>query len=262
MLIDAYLPALLEFLKTLTPQLLTFYRQDSLDIQTKSDQSPVTEADLFSHKAILEFLKKLTPDIPVISEESGSPIDITTEKFWLVDPLDGTREFIAKTDDFSINIALIENHVPILGVIYAPVFDVFYFAVKNKGAFKKQGDHSAQKVQTRKLNTEKPIVIASRRHGDNQKLQDFFKQFKNHERLSRGSAIKFGLIAEGAADIYPRFGETCFWDTAAGQCIVEEAGGQVIDTKGQPLRYNAVPPYLNPHFLATGDRRKLYDQTY
>ncbi|HEV2613388.1 MAG TPA: 3'(2'),5'-bisphosphate nucleotidase CysQ [Gammaproteobacteria bacterium] len=261
MLGDAYLPSLLDFLKKLSPEILKIYAQHSLEIKTKSDHSPVTEADLISHKAIVEFLKKLTPDIAVISEESENQNTRDTDKFWLVDPLDGTREFIAKTDDFSINIALIENHIPILGIIYAPVFDVFYFALKNSGAYKKTGISEPQRIQTRKLNSDLPVVIASRRHGDNQTLQDYLKRFKDYERLSRGSAIKFGLIAEGTADIYPRFGDTSFWDTAAGQCIVEEAGGQVIDTKGQPLRYNAVPPYLNPHFLATGDRREQHDKT-
>jgi len=255
MLIDAYLPALLDFLKKLSPEILKIYHQDSVEIKTKPDHSPVTEADLMSHNAILEFLKKLTPDIPVISEEAEfqNNININANQFWLVDPLDGTREFIAKTDDFSINIALIENHIPILGIIYAPVFDISYFAIKNKGAFKKQGDQPQEKIHVRKLNLEKPIVIASRRHANNEKLQKFFESIKNYERISRGSAIKFCLIAEGKADIYPRFGETFFWDTAAGQCIVEEAGGHVVDAKGNPLRYNGAPPYLNTYFFAVGD---------
>ena len=255
MLIDAYLSPLLEFLKELGPTLLKIYHQNSFEIKTKSDDSPVTEADLISHKSIMEFLKKLTPDVPVISEESESPSQFNpnAEKFWLVDPLDGTREFIAKTDDFSINIALIENHIPILGIIYAPVFDIFYFAIKNKGAFKKEGEKEAKKIHVRKLDTQKPVVIASRRHANNEKLQNFFEAIKNYERISRGSAIKFCLIAEGRADVYPRFGETFFWDTAAGQCIVEEAGGYVVDAKGNSLRYNGAPPYLNTYFFATGD---------
>jgi 3'(2'), 5'-bisphosphate nucleotidase len=253
MVTDTYLSPLLDFLRTLTPKILEIYHQDKINIQTKSDHSPLTEADLFSHKAILEFLKKLTPDIPIISEETENQINIKSSRFWLVDPLDGTREFIAKTDDFSINVALVENNIPILGIIYAPVFDVSYYAIKNKGAFKKIANQTSEKIHVRKLNTELPIVIASRRHGDNQKLQEFFNKFKNYERLSRGSAIKFCLIAEGAADIYPRFGETFFWDTAAGQCIVEEAGGHVVDAKGKPLRYNGAPPYLNSYFFAIGN---------
>ena len=188
-----------------------------------------------------------------MSEEAESQTTFNTEKFWCVDPLDGTREFIAKTDDFSVNIALIENHIPVLGIIYIPVFNVFYFAVKNKGAFKKTGSTEPKKIQIRKLNANQPIVIASRRHANNEKLQKFFEAIKHYERISRGSAIKFCLIAEGNADIYPRFGETFFWDTAAGQCIVEEAGGHVMDAKGNPLRYNGARPYLNPYFFAVGD---------
>ncbi|MDX2164853.1 MAG: 3'(2'),5'-bisphosphate nucleotidase CysQ [Gammaproteobacteria bacterium] len=250
---DAYLPALLKFLKTLRPPLIELYHhQNTSDVHTKSDNSPVTTADLVSHKAILKFLTELTPNIPVISEESETPVSVTTNQFWLIDPLDGTREFIAKTDDFSINVALIENNVAVLGIIYVPVFDAFYFAEKNNGAFKQQGDELPEKIHTRKINTDKPVVIASRRHANNEKLQNFFENIKDYERISRGSAIKFCLIAEGKADLYPRFGETFFWDTAAGQCIVEEAGGAVIDVKGNALRYNGAPPYLNSFFLAVG----------
>ncbi len=253
MSLDAYLPALLDFLKTLQPQLLELYHQAVIETQTKSDNSPVTAADYVSHKAILKFLMALTPDIPVISEESENPIHVSSNKFWLVDPLDGTREFIAKTDDFSINIALIENNRAVLGIIYAPVFDASYYAIQNQGAFKKQGNQLPEKLQVKKIDKNKPVVIASRRHANNEKLQQFFASIGSYERISRGSAIKFCLIAEGKADLYPRFGETFFWDTAAGQCIVEEAGGQVIDAKGNALRYNGAPPYLNSYFLAAGD---------
>jgi len=253
MLSDAYLPALLKFLKTLRPQLLELYHhQEASDVHTKSDNSPVTTADLVSHNAILKFLTELTPDIPVISEESEIPVSVNTNQFWLIDPLDGTREFIAKTNDFSINVALIENNIAVLGIIYAPVFDTLYFAEKNKGSFKQEGSQSPEKIHARKINAGSPVVIASRRHANNEKLQKFFEGIKNYERISRGSAIKFCLIAEGKADLYPRFGETFFWDTAAGQCIVEEAGGQVIDVKGNTLRYNGAPPYLNSFFLAVG----------
>ena len=183
MLSDAYLPALLNFLRTLRPTLLELYHhQESSDVHTKSDNSPVTTADLVSHNAILKFLTELTPGIPVISEESETLAEVKSNTFWLVDPLDGTREFIAKTDDFSINVALIENNIAVLGIIYVPVFDTLYFAGKNKGAFKQQGEQSPETIHTRKINTDKPVVIASRRHANNEKLQKFFEDIQDFTR--------------------------------------------------------------------------------
>lgn len=257
MLTPAYLSSLLEnllkFLENLGPEILVLYSQADPVVHTKSDNTPVTQTDLFSHQAIVNFLKNITPDIPVISEEeNNNSIHINTNLFWLVDPLDGTKEFIAKTDDFSINLALIENNKPILGIIYAPVFNLFYYSIYKQGAYKKLNNNPPEKMHTHPLPKNKPVIIASRRHAENKLLQDFFAKYPNHTLLSRGSAIKFGLIAEGIADIYPRFGETYYWDTAAGQCIVQEAGGKVVDTNGQPLRYNAERPYLNPFFIAVG----------
>lgn len=258
MLKDAYLPSLVTFLKTLRPTLLELYHQETFDVQTKPDNSPVTTADIVSHKAIFAFLSELTSDIPIISEESENQINVNAEQFWLVDPLDGTREFIAKTNDFSVNIALIENGRPIIGIIYVPVFDTCYFASKDQGAFKQEGDKNPEKIHVRKIKDNTPAVIASRRHANNEKLQKFFESIGNYQRISRGSAIKFCLIAEGAADLYPRFGETYYWDTAAGQSIVEEAGGVVVDAKGNALRYNATPPYVNSYFLASGSGAEFF----
>jgi 3'(2'), 5'-bisphosphate nucleotidase len=255
-----YLSSLIKLVHRVSDSILEIYHQiDPLEIQLKSDDTPVTLADMLAHQLLIETLQQLTPDIPIISEESqliSYQERKHWKKFWLVDPLDGTKEFIAKTDDFSINIALIENHQPIFGLIHVPVTGVTYYAAKTVGAVgaeKRWPDGRTEQINTRSLPKEKPLIIASRRYANNQQLQYFLQQIGQYERLSRGSAIKFCLIAEGSADIYPRMGETSEWDSAAGQCFVEAAGGVVVDTQRQPLRYNMRQTFLNPHFIAIGD---------
>ena len=236
-------------------QILEIYNSE-FTIAHKDDRSPLTAADMASHDAICAGLKELTPAIPVLSEESAN-IPFATRKnwdyFWLVDPLDGTREFIKRNGEFTINIALIEKHSPILGVIHVPVTGRTYFADKGHGAFKKTSNDSSQQINTRRTDAARIALAGSRSHGSDrqQALIDKLGEIEVH---AIGSALKFCLVAEGIVDIYPRFGPTSEWDTAAAQCIVEEAGGMVTDMEFNPLRYNTGESVLNPDFLAIADK--------
>ena len=230
--------------------------QEGFDIEEKNDRSPLTSADLASHQLIIESLKKLTPDIPVLSEESSEiPYSERSswEYYWLIDPLDGTREFIKRNGEFTVNIALITNQVATLGVVYIPVQDIFYFASKGNGSFKKEQNQPTIKISTRNSTpNDKPIICGSRSHAG-KSLQALLNKIGDYELISMGSSIKTCLVAEGAADIYPRFGPTSEWDTAAAHCIVDEAGGILVDTSLKPLRYNTKDSLLNPSFIVIGN---------
>lgn len=240
-------------------RIMEIYDTD-FDVEKKSDDSPLTAADMAAHNTIVDGLSKLTPEIPILSEESASiPFDERSQwqRYWLVDPLDGTREFVKRNGEFTVNIALIDKHESVLGVIYTPVTGATYYAARGAGAFKKTlGDTSnntnAEAIHTRTKIPESTIIAGSRSHqGDS--LKAFLQRLKGYKIISMGSSLKSCLVAEGAADIYPRLGPTSEWDTAAAQCIVEEAGGCIIKTDGQPLRYNTKDSLLNPHFLVIGD---------
>ena len=235
-------------------KILVVYNSDEFSVEEKADKSPLTAADLASHHAIVDGLTALTPDIPILSEESASlPYTERSlwQTYWLVDPLDGTREFIKRNGEFTVNIALIEDGVPVLSVVYVPVTGVSYLACKGQGAFKQEaGERRAIKV--RKLGTGPFMVVGSRSHRG-ESLNQFLEKLGEHEMVGMGSSLKLCLVAEGAADIYPRLGLTSEWDTAAAQCVVEQAGGYVTDTSMQPLRYNTKDSLLNPFFLVFGD---------
>jgi len=236
-------------------QILDIYESD-FAIEHKDDNSPLTTADLASHKTICNNLARLTPDIPILSEESAEMPFETRQKwqyYWLVDPLDGTREFIKRNGEFTVNIALIEVHRPILGVVHVPVTGMTYFASKSNGAYKQLNNEQPLKIHTRTANPEHFTVAGSRSHGS-ERQRAFFEKLGNIEIFSIGSSLKFCFVAEGIVDIYPRFGPTSEWDTAAAQCIVEEAGGIVTDEEFNPLRYNTKKSLLNPNFLVIGDR--------
>ena len=208
-----------------------------------------------SHNIICKHLADLTPDIPVLSEESsGSPYEIrkTWQRYWLVDPLDGTREFIKHNGEFTVNIALVENHIPVLGVVHVPVNAITYFAWTGNGAYKQTKDNTPGKITARKTNSSKITVAGSRSHGSDRQ-QAFIKTLGDVEVFAIGSSLKFCMVAEGRVDIYPRFGPTSEWDTAAAQCIVEESGGVVVDEDFKRLRYNRGESLLNPYFLVIGD---------
>ena len=239
--------------------ILNIYNSD-FAIDFKADKSPLTEADLAAHHCICQGLKRLTPDLPIVSEESVPPFKKRRQwqRYWLIDPLDGTKEFLEKNGEFTINIALIDQHKPIWGVIFAPSLGICYFAEKGQGAFKQMYQTSPELLHARSWKAGTSITVAvSRRHGV-EKLKDFLARFTSLNLLKCGSALKFCLVAEGIADIYPRFSPTFEWDTAAGQCILEEAGGVVIDHAGQVLRYNILPSLNNTAFLAIADNRHCW----
>lgn len=238
-------------------QVLKIYHSD-FSVGYKSDKSPITVADLASHECICQGLRHLTPDLPIISEESYTvPFQKRRlwEKYWLVDPLDGTKEFLEKNGEFTINIALIEQHKPSLGVIFVPSMNICYFAQQGIGAYKQVGETQPEIMLCRVWKEDRPITAAiSRRHGMGE-LKNFLAQFSCLNLLYGGSALKFCWLAEGLADIYPRFSPTYEWDTAAGQCILNEAGGLVIDNMGQELHYNMSSSLQIADFLAVADKR-------
>jgi 3'(2'), 5'-bisphosphate nucleotidase len=227
----------------------------AFQVEEKADNSPLTAADLASHQTISAGLRRLTPDIPMLSEESASiPFAERChwEYFWLVDPLDGTKEFIQRNGEFTVNIALIEGHQPLLGVIRIPVTGLCYFAARGQGAFRQETGKAVERIHVCSPSADPVRVVGSRSHGGHS-LDAYVASLGRHTLLSIGSALKFCLVAEGKADIYPRLGPTSEWDTAAAQCIVEEAGGQVISVSGERLAYNTRESLLNPHFLVFGD---------
>ena len=233
--------------------ILEIYNGD-FEVEQKADQTPLTAADIAAHNIIVKQLGELTPEIPILSEESEAvPYEQRKNwhRYWLVDPLDGTREFVKRNDEFSVNIALIENHVSILGVIYAPVLRIDYFAWHKGGAYKLQPGEKHKKISVRKPG-DKLIIAGSRSHG-NERQKAFVENLGDIEAISMGSSLKSCLVAEGKADLYPRLGPTSEWDTAAAQCIVEEAGGRMTRTDMRPMRYNTKDSLLNPDFFVFGD---------
>ena len=240
-------------------RILAIYGQSRIRITEKADQSPLTAADLASQEVILAGLRRLTPDIPMLAEESAdeTPIDERRNwrRFWLVDPLDGTREFINRNGEFTVNIALVENHYPILGVVHVPARATCYFAVRGQDAFRQQAGHPAQELSPT-LPAAQPVrVVGSRSHPGPQ-LAGFVERLGEHRFVPVGSALKFCLVAEGSADVYPRLGPTWWWDTAAAQCVAEAAGVAVVRTDGTRLGYNQGDDLRNPHFLVYADRNR------
>lgn len=225
-------------------------------VELKDDHSPLTEADRAAHEVIVGALRKLDPGWPILSEESR--LDELAERgswdpYWLVDPLDGTKEFIKRNGEFTVNIALIENHVAVLGVVLAPALALEYSAARDLGAFKSSGNGGSVPIGVATEAASPLRIVGSRSHrGDS--LNAYLEAIGPYELVPMGSSLKICLVAEGVADVYPRLGPTSEWDTAAAQAILESAGGVMIDASGQPLRYNLKEDLLNPHFLAFGDR--------
>jgi 3'(2'), 5'-bisphosphate nucleotidase len=237
-------------------RILDIYER-GFSVAAKDDGSPLTEADNAAHELIVARLQELTPDVPILSEESaGISFDERSRwtRFWLVDPLDGTKEFVNRRGDFTVNIAWVEHARPVLGVVYAPVSGAAYFAARGGGAFEQVGTCGRASIRAREYHGGKAIVAASRSHaGDHLGafLAALEKREGAYESVSMGSALKLCLVAAGKADVYPRLGPTSEWDTAAAQCVVEEAGGRVINIAGNPLVYNK-SSILNPWFLCCG----------
>lgn len=218
--------------------IMQIYQKD-FSVEYKEDQSPLTEADLTSHRLICDELSKFYPDISILSEESIGTFTLPDENacFWCVDPLDGTKEFIKKNDEFTVNIALVQNQKSILGVIGVPAKNVVYVAAKGEGAFKKMGENELQKIRVKPQDPDNLTFAVSRSHLDDQTKAMVVEN--NAEMLQAGSALKLAYVAEGQVDVYPRFGPTMLWDVAAGQCVIEEAGGQVLWAENQqPMTYN------------------------
>jgi 3'(2'), 5'-bisphosphate nucleotidase len=243
-------------------EILKIYHGSDFAVEAKADDSPLTAADLASHHAILAGLAALTPEIPVLSEESASlPYAERSRwtRYWLVDPLDGTREFIKRNGEFTVNIALIEDGVPVLGVVHVPVTGITYSAARGLGSFRQTAGGEPQPIHVRPLGAGPVRVVGSRSHRGSS-LDAFLERLGRHEMVGMGSSLKLCLVAEGQADIYPRLGPTSEWDTAAAQCVVEQAGGLVTTTDMQPLRYNTKESLLNPFFLVFGDGGRDWSQ--
>jgi len=234
-------------------EILKFYRRD-FSVREKADRSPVTEADEAAEKIIIPALQALAPDVPVVAEEmmaGGAKVNVGDGPFWLVDPLDGTKEFVEHRDEFTVNIALVENRRPVLGVVYVPAREETYAAAGPGTAMASRGNRQERGIAARRPPADGVVVTASRRHGDQDQMDHLLGTMKVKETKITGSSVKFCLIAAGEADIYPRYGNTSEWDTAAGHAVLIGAGGSVRTLDGAELLY-AKPNFLNPEFIARG----------
>ncbi|MGE0225713.1 MAG: 3'(2'),5'-bisphosphate nucleotidase CysQ [Acetobacteraceae bacterium] len=227
-------------------------RAKGFDVQRKDDWSPVTEADHAAEAIIVAGLRAAFPDVPVIAEEevAGGRITAAAPAFWLVDPLDGTREFTGGGNDFAVNIGLVRDGRPVLGVVGVPAADEMFSGIVGQGAWKRVGGVTAE-IRARVPPPEGVTVVASRRHGDTAQLDAFLREYKVDKLLNFGSSLKFCRLAEGLADLYPRFGRTMEWDTCSPQAVLEAAGGSVRTVEGAPLRYGKTG-WDNPHFICYG----------
>ncbi|MGD2084019.1 MAG: 3'(2'),5'-bisphosphate nucleotidase CysQ [Chromatiales bacterium] len=250
---DMLLAPAVEIARRAGDAILEIYNTD-FDVEQKADRSPLTEADMAAHRTIVSALAALTPEIPVLSEESSTvPFEERRQwsRYWLVDPLDGTREFIKRNGEFTVNIALVEDGRPVLGVVYVPVSGVAYYGSGGRAFRQRAGDRPEPIAVA--AHHHRPVRVAGSRSHAGDSLKRFLANLGDHEILSMGSSLKLCLVAEGVADLYPRLGPTSEWDTAAAQAVVEAAGGRVTDTAMRPLRYNAKDSLLNPHFIVFGD---------
>lgn len=243
-------------------EILRIYATD-FAVADKSDASPVTEADQRAEAIILENLKRLSPDIPVVAEEEAAAgrVPTTATRFFLVDPLDGTKEFISRNGEFTVNIALVENGEPVCGAVYAPALGKLYWGARGEGAFMAEVTDGrpgeARPIRVRTAPADGLSAVGSRSHGG-EETQAYLKAFTIKDFVAAGSSLKLCLLAEGKADIYPRMGRTMEWDIAAGDAILRAAGGRVETLGGQPLGYGKRnqpndSDFANPHFVAFGD---------
>ncbi len=237
-----------------------YERAGAMESTAKQDNSPLTEADLAAHHIIEAGLQALEPELPVLSEESRLRSWRTRKawnRYWLVDPLDGTREFIKRNDEFTVNIALVVDGVAVLGVVYAPALNRLYCGLSGHGAWR-EDSNGKRRIHTRAIleGQQQLAVVASRSHHDKRLgswLAKAETRFSKVDLRSMGSSLKICLVAEGEADIYPRLAPTSEWDTAAAHAVLEAAGGSLVDTRLRPLRYNSKEGILNPWFVAMGD---------
>lgn len=234
--------------------IMQVYASNDFLTRVKSDNSPLTEADIQSHQCIVNGLNALNLNIPIVSEEDEASHKQlqTSERFWLLDPLDGTKEFIARSHEFTVNIALVENGQAILGVVYAPALDLLYWGSANFGAWLQHNGTTKQlKLNAANQPAGKLRVVASKNHL-NEETKSFIEKLGETTLVQFGSSLKICKIAEGEADIYPRLGPTCVWDTAAAHAVLSAAGGLIVDENLKPLSYQSAE-VLNPHFIATSN---------
>ena len=224
------------------------------DVQSKDDTSPLTQADLASHRRIVAGLAELSPEVPIISEESGLPdfeVRSRWQRYWLIDPLDGTKEFMNRNGEFTVNIALIEHGRPVLGVVHVPVQKKTYVGCDGHGAERREADREPTSIRVARTSSSPVRIVGSRSHRGSS-LDAFLAQVGDTDMVPMGSSLKFCTVAEGNADVYPRLGPTSEWDTAAAQAVVEQAGGEVLELDGKPLSYNQKSDILNPWFVVIG----------
>jgi 3'(2'), 5'-bisphosphate nucleotidase len=248
-------PGVISLAREAGKAILKIYGEVDPAVEYKRDNSPLTQADLVSHQIIVDGLVELSPEWPILSEESREIAFSQRQKwgyFWLVDPLDGTKEFLKRNGEFTVNIALMEDGAPILGVVYAPAIDRLYYGARGAGSFKEEGGVLSP-IRTATADAGTIRVVMSRSHGSGEESLERFTGGAPCEFVSMGSSLKFCLVAEGVADIYPRTGPTMEWDTAAAQCVVEQAGGTVTDLDGNAMIYNK-PVLLNPGFVASSNK--------
>ena len=249
---SSILPEVLKIADAASEKVMSIYMTD-FKVNYKADESPITAADIASHNVIVEGLSNLSQDIPILSEE-GAEIPWSERKhwqrFWLIDPIDGTKDFTQRTDEFTVNIALIENGEPILGVVTAPALKEAYWGLRGEGAYKRDNTGHVQRISVAPPGEAKRVV-ASKNHL-NEDTKAFIDKLGAHELVQAGSSLKFCKIAEGHADIYPRLAPTCEWDTGAAHAVLSAAGGKVETLEGKPLQYGK-EDVLNPHFIASGD---------
>jgi 3'(2'), 5'-bisphosphate nucleotidase len=258
---SALLHDVVEIAKRAGEAIMAVYEQD-IQVQHKADNSPLTQADMAAHHIIEDGLNKLTPELPVLSEESASiPFATRSQwsRYWLVDPLDGTREFIKRNGEFTVNIALVENHQSVLGVVFAPALDLLFYGAKGEGAYRQLADRAPELMHARDFDVTQVAVVGSRSHAGDELMQ-FLDRMGPHMLISMGSSLKVCLVAEGRADVYPRLGLTSEWDTAAAQIVLEEAGGRLVGMDDAPFRYNLKDSLLNPHFFAVGSGKHDWKQ--
>ncbi len=236
-------------------RILEVYATD-FEVQEKDDASPLTKADIAAHRTIVAGLEALTPGMPIISEESGlASFDErrTWKRYWLVDPLDGTKEFVNRNGEFTVNIALIDDGRPVFGVVRVPVQGTTYLGCQGYGAERRDDNGAPRAISVAANSAQPPRVVGSRSHRG-ASLDAWLDNLGEHEMVPMGSSLKFCVVAEGGADVYPRLGPTSEWDTAAAQAVVEQAGGAVLELDGSPLRYNRKDDILNPWFMVVGAR--------
>ncbi len=249
--LEAWREAIVDIARAAGEVIMAIYATD-FAVRGKSDASPVTEADERAEALIVQRLRALTPDIPIVAEEAvaAGQVPVVGQRFWLVDPLDGTKEFASRNGEFTVNIALVVGGVPVLGVVLAPAIGRLFAGAAGLGAVAEQ-DGARRSIRCRSVPAEGLTVVSSRSHGDAAALDAFLAGRRVAASVNAGSSLKLCLVAAGEADLYPRFGRTMEWDIAAGHAVLLAAGGRVTTPQGAPLRYGK-PGFENPHFVAEG----------